>query len=598
VTRSRDIAAFLGKTEANNTQNLVLLNTSSEVGFDSAEVTSIAAPYGTQVFDSAQQLPLVGLIAGQRAFTTNTNRFYISNGSGWYSVATINATPTFSLSPDASYILASDGVTATTITILATDPEGFAITYSAIADSDFNGLATVSQDSSVFTITPKSEANATTTTGTLTFKATDGVNIASEISTFTLTFGPDYTSATKTTIFPDEAATIGQSDFGFACSISGDGNYAVVGATFDRGTYNGTAYFFSKSGSTWSQMVRTWPGNDAGYGNATAMNSDGTYAVVSAWYDDANGTNSGAVFVYNRSGSTWSQQQKVISPDTDNLPDNFGFDVDINPSATYMIVGSPGDDTGGTDRGAAMIYTRSGSTWTLQQKIQSSDAQNSDLFGKSVSINSDGSYAIIGAPSEDGASTDVGAAYIFTRSGSTWTQQAKLTASDAQTSDYFSYGNDGGGVSINDDGTYVVIGATNEDGGAGDPLSNAGAAYVFTRSGSTWTEQAKITASDAAANDWLGYRVIMNSDATLMAIMARSAAHPTYGTNAGAIYVYTRSGSTWTEQEILRPRGPGTSGRARGLGMTSDGSSILVGSIYDQVSGYSNVGAAYIFEAG
>ena len=584
-----------------------IINLSGKVTAIDSDIISVSYSKGSSsaggmtVYQTVNDLP-VSSVNGNKALVSSTNRLYMYS-NGWYNIAVINNfNPQWITQPNGTYDLAVNG-TATSITVLASDSDDVPITYIATPDSDFLTFATVTHDSdkdNTWIIQPVDSENGTAVagTGTVTFRASDGVNLVSAVSTFSLSFGPDYTSATKTTIFPNEAATIGQADFGFACSISGDGNYAVVGATFDRGTDNGTAYFFSKSGSTWSQTVRTWPGNNAGYGNATAMNSDGTYAVVSAWYDDANGTNSGAVFVYNRSGSTWSQQQKVISPDTDNLPDNFGFDVDINPSATYMIVGAPGDDTGGSDRGAAFIYTRSGSTWTVQQKIQSSDAQNSDLFGKSVSINSDGSYAIIGAPSEDGTSSEVGAAYIFTRSGSTWTQQAKLTASDAQLGDYFSHGDNGGGVSINDDGTYVVIGASNEDGGAGYPSANLGAAYVFTRSGSTWTEQAKITASDIAAGDWFGYRVIMNSDATLMAIMARNAAHPTYGTNAGAVYVYTRSGSTWTEQEILRPRGSGTSGRARGLSMTSDGSSILVGSIYDQVSGYSNVGAAYIFEAG
>ncbi len=600
MTRSRDIAAFLGKTEANNAQNLVLLNTSSEVGFDSAEVTSIAAPYGTQVFDSAQQLPLVGLIAGQRAFTTNTNRFYISNGSGWYSVATINATPTFSLSPDASYILASDGVTATTITILATDPEGFAITYSAIADSDFNGLATVSQDSSVFTITPKSQENATASTGTLTFKATDGVNIASEISTFTLSFGPDWSATPTESILraSDGQANdkLGNADAAVT-SISGDGNYAVVGAP--NHDNNGAFYVFVKSGSTWSQQAKITGSASAEFmGSSASINYDGTYIIVGA---RGFATNTGAAYVFTRSGSTWSQQQRIQASDAQS-PDYFGWAVSINSDATYAIVGAPYEDTNDTNAGSAYIFSRSGSTWTQRAKIQPSEVQASDQFGLNVSMSGDGTYVVISSHLEDGGGGDplsnAGAAYIFTGSGSTWTQQAKLVPNDTQVNDRF-----GWSVSINNDGTYAIVSAYQEDGGAGDPILNAGAAYIFTRSGSTWTQQAKITASDAQASDFFGWSVAVNSDGTFAIIGAwgedGGAGDPAGG--AGAAYIFSRSESTWTEiKKLTASDAQAGDGYGGNVSISGDGTYTAVSaSTEDGGTGdpISNSGALYIYKA-
>ena len=145
------------------------------------------------IYDSAGLLPTSGVAVGTQAYVTANQKLYIRATGGWYNVATVNTTPTISSVADASsntspFDLAKDGSTTTVITITATDSEGFPLTFSAVANSGFNGLATVAQDSSVFTITPKSADSATTTEGTLTFRASDGVNIASEIATFTLTF--------------------------------------------------------------------------------------------------------------------------------------------------------------------------------------------------------------------------------------------------------------------------------------------------------------------------------------------------------------------------------------------------------------------------
>ena len=252
--------------------------------------------------------------------------------------------------------------------------------------------------------------------------------------------------------------------------------------------------------------------------------------------------NSGAAYVFSRSGSTWSQQQKLASSDL-GAGDRFGWGVSINSDGTYLIVSGRYEDGGAgdpiNDSGAAYIFSRSGSTWTQQAKLTASDAQASDYFGWSVSISGDGAYAIISATHEDGGAgnpiTDAGAAYVFSRSGSTWTQQAKLTASDAQASDQF-----GRSVSINSDGSYAIVGAHNEDGGAGDPLANSGAAYIFSRSGSTWTEQRKLTASDAASSDSFGQSVSINSNATYALVGAQyedgGSGDPL--SDAGAAYIY------------------------------------------------------------
>ena len=177
--------------------------------------------------------------------------------------------------------------------------------------------------------------------------------------------------------------------------------------------------------------------------------------------------------------SALTEMAKLVPSDGSNL-DYFGESVSI--SGDYAIVGA--EEHG--SKGAAYIYVRSGTDWSEQEKITASDGANGDYFGCSVSINGD--YAIVGAYGDDDKGSGAGAAYVFVRSGTDWTEQTKLTASDGAASDNF-----GESVSIN--GDSVIVSARGDD----DKGSGAGAAYVFVRGGAVWTEQAKLTASDGAA---------------------------------------------------------------------------------------------------
>jgi len=226
----------------------------------------------------------------------------------------------------------------------------------------------------------------------------------------------------------------------------------------------------------------------------------------------------GQVFLHKIIGN-YNEQQKIQASDLQGS-DYFGQSVSIYGDTA--IVGAYIEDAGGLNAGAAYIFTRSGSTWTEQQKIQASDAQAGDNFGRSVSIHGD--TAIVGASYEDTGAANAGAAYIFTRSGSTWTEQQKIQASDAQAGDYF-------GQSVSIYGDTAIVGANYEDTGASD----AGAAYIFTRSGSTWTEQQKIQASDAQASDSFGQSVSIHGDTAIVGAYIED----TGAANAGAAYIFS-----------------------------------------------------------
>ena len=175
----RDLAKILGKTQANNPDLSALLDS------DDLPVTSTAS--SILALSSLDSLPGGGLTAGDTAYVSANNRFYVSNGSGWYNVALVNVTPSLTISPDGAVELNTDG-TPTTITLTAQDSDNANLTFSVESDGSFLGLGTIAQDSSVFTITPFSSDSATQTSSTLTFKVTDGVGIGSGTTALSLTF--------------------------------------------------------------------------------------------------------------------------------------------------------------------------------------------------------------------------------------------------------------------------------------------------------------------------------------------------------------------------------------------------------------------------
>jgi len=258
------------------------------------------------------------------------------------------------------------------------------------------------------------------------------------------------------------------------------------------------------------------------FGYSVAISGD--TGVVGAPSHDLPGLPSaGAAYVFIRSGSTWSLQQKLTASDA-VASQSYGTSVSI--AGNTIIVGAHGN----ASMGAAYVYTRSGTLWSQQQKLTASDGVAGDRFGYSVAIHSD--TAVIGSVLDDTpGGTDAGSAYVFTRSGTVWSQQQKLLASDGGASDEF------GTVAI--DGETVVVGGRNNNGTSSD----VGAAYVFTRSGTVWSQQQKLTAADALAGDRLGSAVAISGNTIAAASDANDNAN---GTDAGAAYVFTRSGTVWS----------------------------------------------------
>lgn len=339
----------------------------------------------------------------------------------------------------------------------------------------------------------------------------------------------------------------GSSFFGYAVDISGD--TAVVGQyNSTTGTYQGSVHVYVLSAGVWTEQQRLTAsdGQDEDYfGQSVAI--DGDTIIVGAQFEDGAGYNRGAAYVFTRSGTTWTEQQKLTASDPED-EDYFGVSVAIDGDT--VVVGANLEDGAGTNRGAAYVYTRSGTTWTQQQKLTASDGVNNDWFGYSVAI--DGDTVVIGSPYSDDTYTNQGAAYVFTRSAGVWSQQQKLTAgtlshgSDLGSDDYF-------GTAVAIDGDTIVVGANRDD--VIIDSGREGCAYVFARSGTTWTLQSKLTDTmtyKPVPNAYFGQSVAIEGDVVAVGAWGDSS-------NRGSFSVFTRSGSTWSQQD-----GPGdTSQRFR-----------------------------------
>ena len=233
--RSRDIADMLSKTELVNTGNEALITTYDAV--DSAYVSDNSVP-ALAFYSTLDSLPVTSLTSGQQAYVSANNRLYISDGSGWYNKALIRLAPTMTLDPTGTITLATDGTTTSTVTIIAADSDTALdqLTYSVESDGSMLGRAVISQDSSVFTIRPLSEdSGATTGTFTLTFKTSDGTNLATDTSDFSLTFATTVDSSSATVLLMKSTGS-GKAHEGISYQSGSDATLDIVGFTTSTGT--------------------------------------------------------------------------------------------------------------------------------------------------------------------------------------------------------------------------------------------------------------------------------------------------------------------------------------------------------------------------
>jgi hypothetical protein len=310
---------------------------------------------------------------------------------------------------------------------------------------------------------------------------------------------------------------------------------------------------------------------------------NGNTAVIGApWADYDYMSAAGAVYIFVKtlepSPPGWTQQAKLTNPQPSVL-DNFGSAVAI--SGNTVVIGADGDyvTPGKPSAGSAYVFVRSGSTWTQQARLIASDAAAYDEFGTSVAV--DGDVALIGSPYHDNpAGQSSGAVYVFVRTGGVWTQQSKLTVSDPTFTREW-----GSAVAL--DGQTAIIGAGTSVGQAGP---NSGCAYAFVLSGGTWTQQARLVAADAAAYQYFGASVSVSGDIAVIGA-------PGDGTTvhaAPAAYVFVRQDGSWVQTARLEAPDVARD-EYYACSVAISGSLALIGEKYDSNPAGSRAGAAYLF---
>ena len=365
--------------------------------------------------------------------------------------------------------------------------------------------------------------------------------------------------------------------FGYAVAVSGDTVLVAAVLDDDAGSASGSAYVFTRSGTSWTQEAKLTPSDGAGgdwFGTSVALSGD--TAVIGAHTDDGTAIDTGAAYVFTRSGTTWTQQAK-LTPAGASTSDLFGYSVAV--SGDTAVISALLDDDAVTDAGAVYVFTRSGTTWTQQATLTASDAATGDQFGYSVALSGD--TAAVSSRLDDDAGVDSGSVYVFTGSGSAWTQQAKLAAADGAPGDWFGY-------SLAVSGDSLLTGAVSD----GDAGPESGSAYVFGRSGTSWTEQAKLTASDAATSDLFGYSVALSDQIAVVGARSDDDA----GTDSGSVYVFTGSGTTWTEDYKVTAS-DGAPNDYFGYSVAASGVNTVVGAWLGDDFG-ANSGSGYVFYTG
>jgi hypothetical protein len=321
-----------------------------------------------------------------------------------------------------------------------------------------------------------------------------------------------------------------------------------------------------------------------------SVSVSGDTMVVGAPYDDDKSSNSGSAYVFTRSSSgAWTQQQKLTASDGSSN-DNFGYSVSV--SGDTVVVGARGRNN---YRGSAYVFTRaSNGVWSQQAKLTASDGSSSDYFGYSVSVSGDS--VVVGAPGDDSSSSisDTGSAYVFIRSSSgVWSQQAKLTAeADSGVGDEF-------GRSVSVSGDTVVVGAPNNN---NDGKSNSGSAYIFTRSSSNvWSLMKQLTpgSQDAGDNNNFGSSVSIDADVVVIGVPNHEEVRDQYNNvlnNHGSAFVYVRgSNGEWSREAKLFPKDAYYSSNF-GSSVSAAGDYIIVGSPqFDLAESRYDAGKAYLF---
>lgn len=369
---------------------------------------------------------------------------------------------------------------------------------------------------------------------------------------------------------------VANDNFSFSVDIKGD--ILVIGSpqSDSQLANSGAVYVYSRMEDDSWRFLQKLTANDKGtadrFGEDVAVNDN--YIAVSAVHDNDHGDNSGSVYIFKRDqNSNWVQVNKIV-PSDGAFGDNFGSSIEMDNN--YLIVGADHDDESTGNCGSAYIYSIP--TWELMDKITASDADASDFFGVSVAVA--GNVALVGAFEDDQNGGNAGAAYIFTLENGKWVQKKKLVAFDGITSDIFGYR-----VAASD--TVLVVSALYDDDGG----SATGSVYLYEKNiDGEWVFSAKLTASDKKSNDFFGESLAVEKDTVVVGARLKDSLT---GADTGGAYVYEKIDGSWTETHIIESFDPVASDQlGKDVGFSNN--LVVAGSWYDDDQGASSGSALLI----
>jgi hypothetical protein len=436
--------------------------------------------------------------------------------------------------------------------------------------------------------------------------------------------------------------------FGRAIALSGDGSTLAIGSTDDSNatgingdqtdnsaTSSGAVYVFIRNGSSWSQQAYIKASNtftEYSFGASVSLSDDGNTLAVGQTGDKSNSTGVngddsrywqgnggyGSAFIFTRSGSTWSQQAYIKASNPD-IGDNFGASVSISGDGMTLAVGAPGEDgaysqsaadqndNSASSAGAVYVFALTGSTWSQQAYLKDGNSIANDSFGNNLSLSDDGDTLAISRIGWDAGTggNGAGSVLVFYRTNTTWDIAAgfsysysNLIASNPDSQDRF-----GDSLSLSGDGNTLAVAAPNEDSNAtgigGDQsnnsLTNSGAVYIFTRSGKVWSQQAYLKSSSTGDRDYFGTSVSLSDDGNTLvassyledgnAIGMGGDTSNNSATNSGAAFVFSRTGSSWSETDYVKSNNTEAGdcfGRNSGsVSISDDGKTLAVGNYCD-----------------
>jgi hypothetical protein len=366
--------------------------------------------------------------------------------------------------------------------------------------------------------------------------------------------------------------------FGWQAAICGDVAVIAARGDDDNGAASGSAYVFRRDSATWVEEAKLLASDGAAHDRfGDALGIAENIIVIGASGDDDNGASSGSAYVFRSVGSHWVEEAKLLASDGARY-DSFASSVGVFDDT--VVVGAWADDDQGPGSGSAYIFRHDGSDWVQEAKLVASDGAPNNCFGMTVAAWAN--TVVIGAVGIEGYPGAFAKAYVFRFVDSAWIEEAILLAFDEKVEE--------ARTAVAVWGDVVLVGA----GHTGDSGPYSGSAYVFRFDGSSWAREAKLLPSDGAEWDLFGHSVTLSADSAVIGAPNDGNSGGGYGDGHGSAYVFRFDGATWTEQAKLLAS-DGAASDFFGVSVALCGNTALMGSPYDDDQS-PECGSAYVFD--